>query len=173
MKGSVGVRSVRGMDARIQIHQRCTRSFQSPSRRMPCRRRLILLLLRPPDEPHSSSLHDSDLAVWEVEVQTVSPFPVFTTTVALRMKQRTVNTTPHTSIFALTTCTRMAQVWVSTHSISCFMCHLVCPSRCSLFDDSIFLSLLTIFFLITLSFLLPVNFTFQDVVDKFPVHFRQ
>ena len=46
-------------------------------------------------------------------------------------------------------------------------------SDCSLFDDSTFLSLLTIFTFITLSFLLPVNFIFQDVVDKFPVHFRQ
>ena len=84
-----------------------------------------------------------------------------------------VNTTPHTSIFHSDTCTRIAQVWVRTHPISCFMCHLVCLSDCSLFDHSTFLSFLTIFSLITLSFLLPVNFIFQDVVDKFPVHFRQ
>ena len=56
--------------------------------------------------------------------------------------------------------------------------HVSVVSGCSLFDDSLFddstfLSLLTIFSLITLSFLLPVNFIFQDVVDKFPVHFRQ
>ena len=69
----------------------------------------------------------------------------------------------------------MAQIWVRTHSITS-MLHAHCVSvvsDCSLFDDSIFLSFLTIFFLITLSFLLPVNFIFQDVVDKFPVHFRQ
>ena len=47
---------------------------------------------------------------------------------------------------------------------------VVVVSDCSLFDDSIFL---TIFSLVTLSFLLPVNFIFQDVVDKFHVHFRQ
>ena len=34
----------------------------------------------------------------------------------------------------------------------CFMCHLVCLSDCSLFDDSTFLYFLTIFSLITLSF---------------------
>ena len=55
----------------------------------------------------------------------------------------------------------------------CFMRIVVVVSDCSLFDNSIFLSLLTILFLITLSLLLPVNFIFQDVVDKFPVHFRQ
>ena len=66
------------------------------------------------------------------------------------------------------TCTRMAQVWVRTHSISCFMCHLMCPS--DLFDDSTFLSLLTTFSLLILFFLLPINFIFHDVVDKFPVH---
>ena len=36
----------------------------------------------------------------------------------------------------------------------------------TLFDDSTFLSLLTIFSLIILSFLLPINFIFHDVVDK-------
>ena len=40
----------------------------------------------------------------------------------------------------------------------------------ALFDYSTFLSLLTIFSLIILSFLLLINFIFQDVVDKFPVH---
>ena len=49
---------------------------------------------------------------------------------------------------------------------------VVVVSDCSLFDDTIFLSF-TIFSLITLSFFLPVNFIFHDVVDKFPVHFRQ
>ena len=84
-----------------------------------------------------------------------------------------VNTTPHTSIFHSDACTRMAQVWVRTHPISCFMRIVVVVSDCSLFDNSIFLSFLTIFSLITLSFLLPVSFIFQDVVDKFPVQFRQ
>ena len=42
----------------------------------------------------------------------------------------------------------------------------------TLFDYSIFLSLLTIFSLIILSFFLPINFVFQDVVDKFFVHSR-
>ena len=38
------------------------------------------------------------------------------------------------------------------------------------FDYSTFLSLLTIFSLIILSFLLPINFIFHGVVDRFPVH---
>ena len=42
----------------------------------------------------------------------------------------------------------------------------------TLFDYSIFLSLLTFFSLIILTFLLPINFVFQDVVDKFFVHSR-
>ena len=56
---------------------------------------------------------------------------------------------------------------------------LVMMSSCAhvfvltLFDCSTSLSLLTIFSLIILSFLLPINFIFQDVVDKFPVHSRQ
>ena len=60
---------------------------------------------------------------------------------------------------------------VLTHPIprSCFMCHLVCLSDCPLFDISIHFFFLTFFSLITLSFLLPVNFIFQDVVDKSPV----
>ena len=41
-----------------------------------------------------------------------------------------------------------------------------------LFDYSTFLSLLTIFSLTILSFLLPINFIIQDVVGKFPVHSR-
>ena len=51
---------------------------------------------------------------------------------------------------------------------------VVVVSDCShsLFDNSIYLFFLTVFSLITLSFLLPANFIFQDVVDKFPVHFR-
>ena len=42
----------------------------------------------------------------------------------------------------------------------------------TLFDHSTFLSLLTIFSFIILSFFLPINFIFQDVVDKFLVHSR-
>ena len=49
---------------------------------------------------------------------------------------------------------------------------VVVVSDCSLFDDSTFLSFLTIFSVITLFFLLPVNFIFQDVVDKSPVQLR-
>ena len=41
----------------------------------------------------------------------------------------------------------------------------------TLFDYTIFLSLLTIFSLIILSFLLAISF-FHDVVDKLPVHSR-
>ena len=67
------------------------------------------------------------------------------------------------------TYTRMAQVWVRTHSS---MCHLVCLSDCHLFDNSVHFFFLTIFCLITLSFLLPVNFIFQDVVDKYRAQFR-
>ena len=54
-----------------------------------------------------------------------------------------------------------------THPIhvSCFMrIVVVCPS--DLFDISIYFSFLTVFSLITLSFLLPVNFIFHDVVDE-------
>ena len=40
-------------------------------------------------------------------------------------------------------------------------------------DFSTFLSSLSIFSLIILSFLLAINFIFHDVVDKFPVHSRQ
>ena len=48
---------------------------------------------------------------------------------------------------------------------------VIVVSDCPLFDDSTFLSFLTIFSLITLSFLLPVNFIFQDAekqVEFFP-----
>ena len=83
-----------------------------------------------------------------------------------------VNTTPHTSTFHSKL---HAHAWLKfgsalTPSHPCFMRIVVVVSDCSLFDDSTFLSFLTIFSLITLSFL--VNFIFQDVVDKFPVHFR-
>ena len=51
--------------------------------------------------------------------------------------------------------------------------HIMCHPHVfvlTLFEYSTFLSLLTIFSLITLSFFLPINFIFHDVVDKFPVH---
>ena len=54
------------------------------------------------------------------------------------------------------------------------MCHesSPCDHVCvlTLFACSTFLSLLTIFSLIILSFLLATNIIFHDVVDKFPVH---
>ena len=49
---------------------------------------------------------------------------------------------------------------------------VVCLSDCPLLDNSIHFFFLTVFSLITLSFLLPVNFIFLDVVDKYPAHFR-
>ena len=82
-----------------------------------------------------------------------------------------VNNTPHTSIFHSEL---HAHAWLKFGSAlipshPCFMRIVVVVSDCSLFDDSTFLSFLTIFSLITLSFLLPVKFIFQDVVDKFHV----
>ena len=47
---------------------------------------------------------------------------------------------------------------------------IVCLSDC-LGISIHFFSFLTVS-LITLFFLLPVNFIFQDVVDKYPAHFR-
>ena len=85
-----------------------------------------------------------------------------------------VNTTPHTLHFLTDS---HAHAWLK--SCVCrarITCHD--SSSCAhvfvltLFDYSIFLSLMTIFSLIILSFLLPINFIFHDVVDKFPVHFR-
>ena len=46
--------------------------------------------------------------------------------------------------------------------------HVVCLI---FFDFSTFLSLLSVFSPIVLSFLLAFNFIFHDVVDKFPAHF--
>ena len=80
-----------------------------------------------------------------------------------------VNTTPHTSHFLTVS---HAHAWLK--SCVCrarITCHD--SSSCAhvfvltLFDCSTFLSLLTIFSLIILSFLLRTNFIFQDVVDKF------
>ena len=96
-------------------------------------------------------------------------------TVVCCNRRMSVNTTPHTSYFHIKL---HAHAWLKIGSAlipshPCFMRIVVVVSDCSLFDDSTFLSFLTIFSLITLSFLLPVNIIFQDVVDKFPVHFRQ
>ena len=83
-----------------------------------------------------------------------------------------VNTTPHTSHFFNDL---HAHAWFK----SCvWRAHITChvSSSCAhvvvltLRDFSTFLSLLSIFSLIILSFLLPINFIFHDVVDKFPVH---
>ena len=55
------------------------------------------------------------------------------------------------------------------------LAHIMCHCHVfvvTLFDYSTFLSLLTIFSLIILSFLLPINFIVHDVVDEFPVHSR-
>ena len=67
--------------------------------------------------------------------------------------------------------TRVAQVVCLScaHYVSCVIHDVFVLT---LFDYSTFLSLLIIFSLIILSFLLPINFIFQDVVDKFPVHSR-
>ena len=83
-----------------------------------------------------------------------------------------VNTTPHTSIFhSESHAHAWLKFWVRTHS-SHLMFHVSVVFDCLLFDNSIHFSFPTVFSLDTLSFLLPVNFIFQDVVDKFPVHFR-
>ena len=81
----------------------------------------------------------------------------------------TVNTTPHTSHFLVQV---HAHAWLK---LRVCRAHIMCHPHVfvlTLFDFSTFLSLLTIFSLIILSFLLPINFIFQDVVDKFPVHSR-
>ena len=85
-----------------------------------------------------------------------------------------VNTTPRPSHFLidshahawLTSCVCRARITCHDSS-SCAQVFVL-----TLFDYSTFLPLLTIFSLIILSFLLPINFIFQDVVDKFPVHSR-
>ena len=83
-----------------------------------------------------------------------------------------MNTTPHTSLFLIDL---HAHAWLK--SCVCrahIMCHESSPCGhvfvLTLFDYSTFLSLLTIFSLIILSFFLPINFIFHDVVDKFSVH---
>ena len=83
-----------------------------------------------------------------------------------------VNTTPHTSHFLIDL---HAHAWLK---LCVCRAHITCheSSPCApvfvltLFDYSTFLSLLTIFSSFILSFLLPINIIFHDVVDKFPVH---
>ena len=96
----------------------------------------------------------------------------FTADSSLLQPTGSVNTTPHTSYFLTDL---HAHAWLK--SCVCrarITCHD--SSSCAhvfaltLFDYSTFLSLLIVFFLIILSFLLPINFIFQDVVEKFPVH---
>ena len=100
---------------------------------------------------------------------------------SLRMRQTRlgddttyVNTPPHTSHFlvqlhahaCLKSCVCRARITCHDSSSSAHVFVL------TLVDHSTFLSLLTIFSHIILYFLLPVNFIFQDVVDKFPVDTR-
>ena len=68
------------------------------------------------------------------------------------------------------TCVAQVVCLSCAHHVSCVIHDVVVLT---LFDYSTFLSLLIIFSLIILSFLLHINFIFQDVVDKFPVHFRK
>ena len=81
--------------------------------------------------------------------------------------------TSHVTFSRTMTRTCVAQVvsLACAHHIPCvismrFCCVCVCLS---LFDFSTFLSLLSIFSLIVLSFLLAINFIFHDVADKSPV----
>ena len=53
------------------------------------------------------------------------------------------------------------------------MCHLVVSAVPDLSDFSIHFFSFVIISLITLLFLLPDTFNFQDVVGKHPVHFRR
>ena len=96
----------------------------------------------------------------------------FTADSSLLQPKGGVNTTLHTSHFLvqlhghawLKSCVCRARITCHDAS-SC--AHVFVRT---LFDYFIFLALLTIFSLIILSFLLPINFMSQDVVDKFPVH---
>ena len=79
-----------------------------------------------------------------------------------------VNTTPHTSHFLVQV---HAHAWLKSCVCRALItCHD--SSSCAhvfvltLFDYSTFFSLLTVFSLIILSFFLPTNFIFQEVVDK-------
>ena len=93
---------------------------------------------------------------------------------ATRPLVRTAHLTRH--IFSLFHSDLHAHAWLKSYvwrahitfheSSPC--AHVVCSD--TLFDFSTFLSLLSIFSLIILSFLLAINFIFHDVVDKIPVH---
>ena len=74
----------------------------------------------------------------------------------------------HTSHVTFSHCVAQVRVFVVRTSHS--MCHPPHVFVLTLFDYTTSLSLLSIFSLIILSFLLPINFIFHDVVDKFPVH---
>ena len=86
-----------------------------------------------------------------------------------------MNTTPHTSIFDAYMDTTFGSS-LGPHSLIPSMSHVSCALLCvSLIalDNSIHFSFLTVVSLITLFFLLPVNFVFQDVVAESPVHLRR
>ena len=116
----------------------------------------------------------SDVSTFKIFFKKFVAVRPFTADSSLLQPTGCVNTTPHTSNFRTNLhahAFKFGSALVPSHP--CFMRIVVVASDCSLFDNSIFLFFLTVFSLITLSFLLPVNFIFQDVVDKFPVHFRQ
>ena len=88
-------------------------------------------------------------------------------------EQHTSHVTFFLSVAQLMTRTCVAQVvcLACALHIPCFILMRSCGCfDLTLFDYSTFLSLLTIFSLIILSFFLPINFIFQGVVYKFPVH---
>ena len=86
-----------------------------------------------------------------------------------------VNTTPHTVQFHSGS---HAHAWLKfgsalTHSIHACVIWCVCLIPLSFFDNSIhFFFIFAVFFLISLSFFLPVKFIHQDMVDKYPAYFR-
>ena len=88
----------------------------------------------------------------------------FTADSSLLQPTGSVNTTPHTSHFFTDS---HAHAWLK---LRVCRAHIMCHPHVFVLTlfDSTFLSLLTIFSLIILSFLLPINFIFHDVVDKFP-----
>ena len=88
-----------------------------------------------------------------------------------------VNSTPHTSHFSQCCTTNDTHTRGSSRKFGVRTLAFHASSSCAhvvcliLFDFSTFLSLLSIFSPIVLSFLLAINFIFHDVVGKFPVHF--
>ena len=73
-----------------------------------------------------------------------------------------VNSTPHTSHFSQCCTTNDTHTFGSSCKFGVRTSRVMCHPHA--------LSLLSIFSLIILSFLLAINFIFHDVVDKFPVH---